>query len=239
MVRFNLFGVPVEIQPWFWLTAAFLSGGLDQGVTPETLKFALLFIFAATISILVHEFGHALVGRRLGGGYARIVLWAFGGLAYNEGGRFTRTQHLWRIAAGPGAGFALLLLIILALMVAFSPRDAIAMGGATIFYLRPEGLSPDTASFFIGRMPLYALIGDFLWINFWWGILNLLPVLPLDGGRIAELYVKPRKRVYQIAVATAGIMAAWAVFRRDWFMALFFGFLAYQNYKEIDNYRRH
>jgi stage IV sporulation protein FB len=237
MVRFNLFGVPVEIQPWFWLTSAFLSGGLRQEATPETLKFALLFIFAATISILVHEFGHALVGRRLGGGYARIVLWAFGGLAYNEGGRFTKTQRFWMIAAGPGAGFALGLLILLALMAAFGPGDALTITGTALFNSSLLHLSPDTWSFFHERIPLFELITDFLWINFWWGALNLVPILPLDGGQIAELYVKPQKRVYQIAAAAALAMVAVGIFRGSWYMALFFGFLAYQNYKNIDNYR--
>ena len=236
MVRFTLFGVPVEIQPWFWLTAAMFSGALGN-ISRENFQYSLLFIFAATISILVHEFGHALVGRRLGGGHARVVLWALGGLAYNEGGRFTRIHNFWRIAAGPGAGFALLLLIILGLAAAFGRADAMALTGTALFYVPPEDLSPETAEFFRSRIPLYSLIGSFLWINFWWGILNLLPVLPLDGGRISELYVKPRKRVYQIAVATAAAMVLFALARMDLYLGIMFGFLAYQNYKEIDNYR--
>ena len=236
MVRFTLFGVPVEIQPWFWLTTAMFSGALGSTITPETLQWALLFIFAATISILVHEFGHALVGQRLGGGHARVVLWAFGGLAYNEGGRFTRSGNFWRVAAGPGAGFALLVLIYLVLMAVFGPRDATSLAGGALFKIQPV-LSQDTYEFFTGRTPLRWLIYHFLWINFWWGILNLLPVLPLDGGRIAELYVKPRKRVYQIAVATAAVMIAFALLRLDWYLAIFFGYLGWQNHKEIDNYR--
>jgi hypothetical protein len=167
MVRFTLFGVPVEIQPWFWLTAAMFSGALGN-ISRENFQYALLFIFAATISILVHEFGHALVGRRLGGGHARVVLWALGGLAYNEGGRFTRIHNFWRIAAGPGAGFALLLLIILGLAAAFGRADAMALTGTALFYVPPEDLSPETAEFFRSRIPLCSLIGSFLWINFWW-----------------------------------------------------------------------
>jgi stage IV sporulation protein FB len=236
MVRFTLFGVPVEIQPWFWLSSAMLSGLLDRGITRDNFQYALLFIVAATISILVHEFGHALVGRRLGGGRARVVLWALGGLAYNEGGRFTRTGNFWRVAAGPGAGFALGILIYLALVIAFGPKDANAFASGTLFSKGPI-FSEGTYEFFANRMALFWLIHHFLWINFWWGMLNLLPVLPLDGGRISELYVKPQKRVYQIAVATAGAMVVFAIFRQSLFMGVFFGFLAYQNYKEIENYR--
>jgi hypothetical protein len=49
--------------------------------------------------------------------------------------------------------------------------------------------------------------------------------------------VKPRKRVYQIAVATAAAMVLFALARMDLYLGIMFGFLAYQNYKEIDNYR--
>jgi stage IV sporulation protein FB len=235
MVRFTLFGVPVEIQPWFWLTAAMFSGALGN-ISRENFQYALLFIVAATISILGHEFGHALVGRRLGGGHARVVLWALGGLAYNEGGRFTRINNFWRIAAGPGAGFALLLLIYLGLVASFGPGDANAFLSGTLFSAGPI-FSEGTFEFFANRMALFWLIHHFLWINFWWGMLNLLPILPLDGGRISELYVKPRKRVYQVAVATAGAMVVFALVRMDLYLGIMFGFLAYQNYKEIDNYR--
>ncbi|MCW1912333.1 site-2 protease family protein [Luteolibacter sp. GHJ8] len=237
MVRFTLFGVPVEIQPWFWLGAAMLSGAFSGNPTREEFLLSLLFIIAATISILVHEFGHALVGRRLGGGRANIVLWALGGLAYNEGGRFTRSGRFWMIAAGPGAGFALFALVFLILAVAFGPQDAMVFTAFELFHVRSQGISPRMMDFLTNNFPFMKLTGDFLWINFWWGILNLLPVLPLDGGRITELYVKPQKRVYQIAVVTAAAMVAFALFRGSLYMAFFFGFLAYQNYKEIDTYR--
>lgn len=236
MVRFTLFGVPVEIQPWFWLGAAMLSGAFSGNPTREEFLLSLLFIIAATISILVHEFGHALVGRRLGGGRARIVLWALGGLAYNEGGRFTRSGRFWMIAAGPGAGFALFFLAFLILAIAFGPQDATVFTAFELFHVRTQGISPRMMEFLTTNFPLMKLAGDFLWINFWWGILNLLPVLPLDGGRITELYVKPQKRVYQIAFFTAAAMVAFALFRGSFYMAFFFGFLAYQNYKEIDTY---
>ncbi len=111
MIRFTVFGVPVEIQPWFWITAALL-GGATHVQTRDQLLGVLVFMVVATLSILVHEFGHALTGRKLGGGAAHIVLWALGGLAYNQGGRFTRWQRFWMIFMGPGAGFLLLALVV-------------------------------------------------------------------------------------------------------------------------------
>ncbi|OYU43704.1 MAG: hypothetical protein CFE44_16935, partial [Burkholderiales bacterium PBB4] len=67
MIRFTIFGVPVEIQPMFWLTGAFIGGAINAR-TKEQILGVLVFMIVEAISILVHELGHALVGRRLGGG---------------------------------------------------------------------------------------------------------------------------------------------------------------------------
>jgi Zn-dependent protease len=234
MVRFTLFGIPVEIQPWFWLTAALLSGALNEA-TPERMQYALIFILASTVSILVHEFGHALTGRRLGGGHANIVLWAFGGLAYNQGGKFTRSGHFWRIAAGPGAGFLLGGLVFLIMVAVFGAHDAAGLAGWSLFGLNPP-LSPHTFDFIENRWPLISLFRSMLWINFWWGIINLLPVSPLDGGQITELFVKPQKRVHQIAIVAAVTMAGFGLWQGSLYMALLFGYLAWKNFQSMKEY---
>jgi Zn-dependent protease len=235
MVRFTLFGVPVEIQPWFWLSAVLLSGALNSP-TPEGMQYALIFILASTISILVHEFGHALTGIRLGGGWANIVLWAFGGLAYNHKGKFTRSGRFWMIAAGPGAGFLLGGLVFLIMIAVFGARDAAGLAGWSLFGFNAR-LSPETFDFIENRWPLISLFRSMLWINFWWGAINLLPVAPLDGGQIAQLFVKPQKRVHQIAIVTAVAAATLGlVWRESIYMALLFGYLAWKNYQELKNY---
>jgi len=234
MVRFTLFGVPVEIQPWFWVSTALLGlmGTAGGGASAEDLRQMVIFMFAATISILVHEFGHALTGRRLGGGYARVFLIAFGGFAMNEGGRFTRWQRFWMVAAGPGAGFALFLLVMGLLAIARGPSDALGLTGQIVFGIR-AAISEETFEFFSQRLPLFTLLHSFLWINFWWGVLNLLPVLPLDGGRIAELFIRPPQRVFQVAIFAACAAALFGLSRGSIFMALFFGYLAWQNFQAL------
>ncbi|MCW1923353.1 site-2 protease family protein [Luteolibacter arcticus] len=231
MVRFTLFGIPVEIQPWFWLTLAFLSGALTS-FTPEAMQYGLIFILAATVSILVHELGHALTGMRLGGGAAKIVLWAFGGLAYNQGGRFTKSGRFWMIAAGPGAGFLLGAVVLLIMIAIFGPHDALNLTGRWLFGSQ-SSFSHDTIAFVQDRKPLVSLLRSMIWINFWWGMLNLLPVHPLDGGQITELFVKPRQRVHQIAIVAATAVAAFGLWRGDLFMALLFGYLAWQNFQAM------
>jgi stage IV sporulation protein FB len=232
MVRFTLFGVPVEIKPWFWLGAVFFSGALND-LTPAALQHSLIFILAATVSILVHEFGHALVGRRLGGGYATIELWALGGLAYNHGGKFTKSGRFWMIAAGPGAGFLLGFLVFLIMVAVFGLSDAAGLAGLSLFGIKPI-VSLETYEFVQTRLPLMSLFGAMLEINFWWGVFNLLPVPPLDGGQISQLYVKPRKLAHQIAIGTAVTAALVGfVWRESYFPLIFFGYLAWKNYQDM------
>ena len=233
MVRFTLFGIPVEIQPWFWLTAAFF-GGLLNIKDPNGLQYMLMFMFASTVSILVHEFGHALTGRRLAGGQPNIVLWAFGGLAYNRGARFTRWQDFWMTLMGPGAGFLLFIAIVALLAIFFGPGDAASLVTRSLFGMG-SGLTESTATFFETRRPLFLMIYAFLWINFWWGLVNLLPVLPLDGGRIAEIFVRPQSRVHTIAIVAAASMAIFGLVKMEsFYVAILFGYLAYQNYKALN-----
>lgn len=236
MVKFSLFGVPVSIEFWFWITLVFLGGGLSAK-TPDDMIGVALFVLAGTISILVHEFGHALVGRRLGGGYATIELIAFGGRAYNHGGRFTRWQRFWMIAAGPGAGFALLALVILGLMAAFNPHDGLAITTRNLFGFG-DRVGADTIAFLRQKPFVTELIHHFLFINFWWGILNLLPILPLDGGQITNLFVRPQKLVHQIGIGCAALGAAYGILVLDsTYMLMFFIYFGWLNFQAMKESR--
>jgi stage IV sporulation protein FB len=234
MVRFTLFGIPVEIQPWFWLGTAFF-GGLTYIGSPDDLKAVLMFMFAATVSILVHEFGHALTGQRLAGGQPNIVLHGFGGLAYNRGARFTPRQDFWMTAMGPGAGFILFGIIALILVIAFGREDGLSLIGNSLFKLgRPVG---DPAwSFFQDHVPLRRLVHAFLVVNFWWGIINLAPVLPLDGGHIVATFVRPKSKVYTIAIVSGIAIALISLLlTKRYYTAMMFGYFAYTNYQSLQN----
>lgn len=233
MIRFSLFGIPVEIQPFFWLMCIIFSGRFQADSAVALLAVAL-FVVAALVSILVHELGHALTGRKLGGGYSNIVLTAFGGLAYNHGGKFTRTQRFYMIAAGPGVGFALLAVVLAGFSLVFGGHDVMAFAAEVLFGKIPAFESAGFLTF-LGEKPFIGiLLHDLIWINFWWGVLNLLPILPLDGGRITELYVTPLKRALQIGIVAAIAAALYGYFSMgSGYMLFLFGFLAWQNYKAI------
>ena len=123
----------------------------------------LLFIWVVCsfISILVHELGHALVAESYGWP-TEIVLYFGGGLAISQ--RYGYTSP-WRSIAvsimGPGAGFLLFGLVV----------------GVEHW-------------FNVARIWEHEYRDDFFYfmkfMNLYWGLLNLLPVLPLDGGNIFQ-----------------------------------------------------
>jgi stage IV sporulation protein FB len=145
---------------------------------------ALLLIWALCVfgSILIHELGHALTMRHFGQ-HAHIVLYHFGGLAINDtfsrwdGGRRRRTspwQDLIISAAGPAAQLVLALgLVLLAYRMKLMPS-----------FLTHWIDLPVVEFEQIRNIAGYSALDALIWINIMWAILNLAPILPLDGGQI-------------------------------------------------------
>ena len=233
MIRFSMFGIPIEVQPFFWVICALLGGAIDADSGTAILAVSL-FVIAAFISILIHELGHALIGRKLGGGDARIVLGSMGGLAYNEGGKFSREQRFWMIAAGPGAGFIVFLSLVLMLAVTFNFADTLKLTGQVLFNSKTSFSGTALESFLLEKPFVFLLLTHLLWVNFWWGLINLLPVMPLDGGQITDLYVRPQKRVFLIGTVAAALMAMVGfVYFGSIYTALLFGYFAWRNYQSM------
>lgn len=92
MLRFRLFNIPVFVHPWFWLTLALIGGGLRANDTTALIEVAM-FVLAGFVSVLVHEFGHALMIKK----YrlpTEVHLVAFGGFARYPAGHLNRKQML-------------------------------------------------------------------------------------------------------------------------------------------------
>ncbi len=207
MIQFSLFNIPVRVLPWFWVTMALIGGAL-RADSKEALFGMLLFMLAGFISILVHEFGHALTAKHFGK-RVEIVLQAFGGYAaYSGGGRLSRLQSFLITAAGPAIQILL---------------------GAVVWQLatQVEGLSIYGRYFF----------EELYWISFAWAILNLLPVLPMDGGRLLETILGPQRirLTLRISIATAVLVALLAMYFRpgNFLLPIFMGMMAYESYKSL------
>ena len=80
-------------------------------------------------------------------------------------------------------------------------------------------------------------------INLFWGVMNLLPVYPLDGGQIARELFSLARNPYQgityslwLSTITAGVVAAGGFRYFGLWFALMFGYLGYQSYRNLQAY---
>lgn len=234
-LRFRLFGFPIRVHWMFWIVALLL------GRTSPSPKAALIWVSAVFVSIVIHELGHAVAFRAFGLD-SRIVLYAMGGLTIPQSNpyatreeRLAPWQHVLVSFAGPAAGFLFAGAILAALAVArvrlqvefelgFIPLVHIARFGATF--------------------ELYALVATLVFINIMWGIVNLLPIYPLDGGQIARgaleaLSVRRAIEISHIASVAAAAAVALVMlvhFDSQW-NAFFFGYMAFINYRAIQALR--
>src|SRR5437588_3692950 len=95
---FRLFGVDVFLHRWWFLVAVYeiqSRAGQYSSITWNVVEYLALFLI-----VLMHEFGHALACRQVGGRADRIVLWPLGGVAYVDPPPRPGAT-LWSIAAGP------------------------------------------------------------------------------------------------------------------------------------------
>lgn len=137
-------------------------------------------------SVLLHELGHSLVARRLGVPIRGITLHLLGGAAVMERHPERPREELWIAAAGPAVSLALGLLGLAVLALSGLPWD-------------PRGAG------------FGALVPYFAFLNLAMAIFNLIPALPMDGGRILRAYLSPRYgdlRATRTAARVARVFAA-------------------------------
>jgi Zn-dependent protease len=155
LFRFN--GIDLSLH-WSWfLVAIYEISGRQKAyssITWNVLEYLALFLI-----VMLHEFGHALACRQVGGVANQIVLWPLGGVAYvnppQRPGAF-----LWSIAAGP--------LVNLVLVPILKVLGTL---------MRSHGLAQEMPNTFL-------LLRSVAFINLGLLIFNMLPIYPLDGGQI-------------------------------------------------------
>lgn len=202
MLRFVFAGFPVQIHWLFWVTCAVLGGGFYARSLQDWL-FVAVWTAVVFVSIMVHELGHALVGRSYGS-RPSILLHGLGGLTVLPGLRVTRWRSVLLSAAGPAAGLLL---------------------GVVALLLRPV-LQPSEA---LGHFAF----GSLVYVNILWSLFNLLPVMPMDGGQILGSLLGPRRRrvTAVVGAVTAGVLCVLSLLAGQWILAVFLGVLAFSNYR--------
>jgi Zn-dependent protease len=156
---FRVAGIQVYLHfSWFVVAAIEMSGYSSRYHAPFWGVIEYLSLFGI---VLMHEFGHALACRQVGGSADRIVLWPLGGVAFVSPPP-RPGAYLWSIAAGPLVNLVLLPLL-------------------TVPWLLSGSTDWD-----VSRPDLYNFINAIWSINIGLLIFNLLPVYPLDGGQIVR-----------------------------------------------------
>ncbi len=153
-------GFPIFVDVTFLLLAAlFVFPQFGNTFTEHfaaLLKAPILFV-----SIVLHELGHAWAIRRFGYGKSKVLLWGMGGLCIGRGTRNDR-HGLWISLAGPLAGLAL----------------GLPMLG--LWMLIPDYTGNNGESLWLAHSVLQFTV----FVNVGWSLLNLLPIFPLDGGKV-------------------------------------------------------
>ena len=248
----RLAGIPIQIQPLFWLVAFFFSPFLTPNHAEADSRILFLgllaWIAAWLLNFLIHELGHAFSARFLYGARPRIILYGFGGVTlWNP--IYTRIPgrwgHLLIALAGPGAEIAAALLLMSVLLICGVPMTA---GWNSFGPIPIPSLSVDLESFLTESISMAGLFGivtleiflnSFIWMGFFWGILNLLPIDPLDGGHIASALFgslfSRRGEIFAhvLSLLFAGGLAVYCLAERNYFMAFFFGLFAHHSWGNL------
>jgi len=189
---FQLFGIDVYLH-WAWFLAAYYFVNQARGYSSSI--WSVLECLSLFLIVLIHEFGHQLACRQVGGQTHDIILWPFGGVAYVTPPQRPGAQ-LWSIAAGP--------LVNVVLFPLFS----------TIWWLAHSMNLGESVP------DLYRFVVTIWYINTMLLVFNLMPVYPLDGGQILRsllwfLFGRARSLLIASSIGFVGVaglilFAIWA-----------------------------
>ncbi len=205
-MQFRIKRLKINIRPSFLLIVLALSyWQLGQKISLSTLPHFLLLAAIFLVSIACHELGHALAFQKIGL-EAEITLHLLGGTTRPLAWRKLKPgQEFFVSLMGPLAGLLLSSLAALAMLL------------------------------FADLPPIRALFRYAMFINLIWSTINLLPLMPLDGGH--ALYAifsliwdnKGRKILYLFSAITTALAATWAILTSWYWAAVILGYLAVIN----------
>lgn len=221
----RFFDIDVRVHVTFFLLPAFLAlqafgrSGSVAAALASALLVLLVFLF-----VVMHEYGHALMARRFGVRTRGITLYPIGGVAMLESMPKRAWQQILVASAGPAVNFAL----------------AAGVWGVS----RGLGYSV-LADAGDPSQGLGALLATMFWANAIMGTFNLVPALPMDGGRILNAALSLRMdplRATRIASRVAKLvalgMAAWALYTGQLMLGLIAAFVWSASSAELHAARR-
>jgi Zn-dependent protease len=185
---FRVFGIDVRIHLFFLILIAWqvldaawpAAGGGSSGSVRLSLFYVLIRIAAVFSIVLLHEFGHSLTCRKWGGSSDEILMWPLGGLAYCV------PPHSWKAHLATAVGGPMVNVLLLCVTIpTMGLRTGDWIGAA---FPNPFTFAPPRECIeHLGWFAVYA-VHHFALVLL---LFNLVPLYPLDGGRIAQAIFWP------------------------------------------------
>jgi stage IV sporulation protein FB len=250
-LRFNLFRIPIRVSWTFWIAAFVfgysLSQEMDGFLGPNSLGLLpTLLVWSACllVSIVIHELGHSLAFRRYGI-ESSIVLYHFGGMAIpgrsraseDSFGGLTPKQNIWISLAGPLAQLGSGVLVVLAVKLAGYQLLVLEImpGFSGLIPSLSEGNSIDSPG-------LLLLVTFYISPSILWALLNLLPVMPLDGGQVMRSAVQlcggNILQALWVSVIVAVVVGVYGFAYGQMYLAILFFMLGWTNFQTIQQSNR-
>ncbi|WP_042281215.1 site-2 protease family protein [Candidatus Protochlamydia sp. R18] len=202
--------IPIRVFPFFWFLIAMI-GWLNSQSLIGTAIWSLVIL----ISILIHEYGHALTALAFGQ-KAEIDLVGLGGVTRRTGKDLTKWQEFLVVLNGPLAGFVLFFLVYWV-------------------YSHWNTLSS----------PLIKYAFEVaIHVNIFWTLLNLLPVLPLDGGHLLRIIlesllgIKGLKLAFFLSVVLAAFLCLYFFSIQQFFVGALFLMMGFESYRSWIDVRK-
>lgn len=185
-----------------WMLVLYVATGMQS----QQLVWSLLFLVALFASIVLHEYGHAVVATQFGSNAKTITIYPIGGIASLEKLPDHPRQELLISAAGPLVSF-----VIAAACWLFSPMQNVSIRYTNIW-------SEINAANFLSLLGMANLV---------LAVFNLIPAFPLDGGRLLRAllalqvnYIKATAIVAVISKAVASILILYGLLSLNLLLAL-------------------
>lgn len=236
----NISGIPLRIHWTFLLILIWVVfAGMDSSGTIEISHLSNLFISVFTLfaCVILHELGHALAARRYGIKTRNIVLLPFGGIAMLERLPVEPKHELIVALAGPMVNFLIALVFLPFLLMI----DGNALDAMINFLLNfSRGAFPPYSVTFLNWF-LFFMVS----LNIVVGIFNLIPAMPMDGGRVLRALLAtqfPKYKATQLAAITgavlSGLLAIYGVIELNWilvFIGLYVFTSAFGEFRTVKN----
>ena len=201
---FKMHGHPVYLEAWFFVLVAYFA--FSNVRTSDDLLSGLLWAPILFISVLWHEYGHALAIDKFGYGKSMIILQGLGGVTVNQGRSHTPPgQSIVISLAGPAFSFSLTVVF-----------------GLIALFAQPTGLGGE----FVSQMAMANLV---------WTIFNLIPIFPMDGGNVMrsvlQKFMKNTRRAWEVTawislfLVAALVIASFTFFKQGLLFTLILVFV--------------